>query len=73
MGQRCERIYLRLDVLYPQVGLAQILKLLHGFIRSGEGIRNIQHVIAEELVQAGQGLRGLRAVKKELALHILNP
>ncbi|NTS21733.1 hypothetical protein HT105_22785, partial [Bacteroides fragilis] len=68
-----ERINLRLDVLNPQVGLAQILKLFHGLIRSGEGIRHIQHVIPKELVQAGQGLRGLSAVKKKLALHILNP
>ena len=52
--------------------MAQILKLFHGFIRPGEGIRNIQHVIPKELVQAGQRLRGLGAVEKELALHILD-
>ncbi len=72
LGQGSERINLGLDVLHPQVRLAQILKLFHGFLRPRKGRGPVQHVVPEELIQAGQRLRGLRAVEQQLALHVLD-
>ena len=53
LGQGGQRLNLGLDVLYPKVCLAQILKLLHRFLRPLESRRRIQHIVPEELVQAG--------------------
>ena len=55
-----------MHVFEPLVRLAQVLVRGHGVLRDLERVRYVQHVVAEQLVHAGQGLRGLRAVQQHL-------
>ena len=64
--QGSERLNLLVHVLEPLVRLAQVLMRGHGVLRNLERARYVQHVVAEQLVHAGQGLRGLRAVQQHL-------